>query len=209
MPDFTPPPPRKKWEAPPGYSTKVEYIAEQKMFEKERKDLSKKEIKLSQLLGKLNKSGNTSITTGPYAGNEYDYLFNKHQQVKNEIKYIDGKLKPSRLKYLRNKYKKTRFSNFRWIRETKIKVKEDTIEKENIRYNVDNDLSQRIKYFHNKTQYSDDEDDEDEREGSGAVAPRSDGESLIKRLELICGRIIAGNTSFQLEKMKNKYYIIY
>lgn len=68
MPDFTPPPPRKTWEAPPGYSTKVEYIAEQKMFEKERKDLSKKEIKLSQLLGKLNKSGNTSITTGPYAG---------------------------------------------------------------------------------------------------------------------------------------------
>lgn len=83
------------------------------------------------------------------------------------------------------------------------------MEKKTKKSDIDNDLSERIKYFHNKTQYSDDEDDEDEREGSGAVAPRSDGESLIKRLELICGSIIAGNTSIQLEKMKNKYYIIY
>ena len=227
--DFEPPPSiekkRKEWVS--GYSEK------QKELDKERKQLAEERRRLNALLGKLNRSGEYHIKSGKYKGVSYDELIRDSEILTTRIDEIENKLLLSKSKKQRMEYKKVPFLSSELREQSKKLKRTPKTTKSKKKPAIQKSLLDKIESIRKDTT-PDSDREEYEWEGSGydqnyKVVYYNNPEKLIKKLDVICGSINAGNTSNQIrnnsvtildellklkritkrmhEKIYNKYFI--
>ncbi|KAL9952331.1 hypothetical protein ACROYT_G039568 [Oculina patagonica] len=197
MPDFDPPPSierkRKKWDT----------SANQKELDRQRESLAEERRQVSVLLGKLKKSGKNMIKSGKYKGKSYNDLLEIDEDFTQKIDRIENQLLLTSQKKQRMEYKRVPFSASE-LREKSTKLKKTPRKtKPKIKPAIEKSLFDKIEGMRRNTA-PDSDREEDEWEGSGlahnykAIYYR-DPEKLIEKLDVICGSISAGNTSYELK----------
>ena len=205
MPNFEPPEPiyedkrkRKEWEP---ISNKKET---QKELDNKRKDLANERRHVNVLLGKLSKSGNTQIKSGKYQGASYEELLKKSEDLTKQIDRIEDQLLMTSQKKQRMEYKKVPFSSLELQEKSKKlkKTPKKTKSKPKTKPGIYKSLFNKMESIRSGTKP--DSDTENEFEGSGVnqnhrVIYYNNPEKLIKKLEVICGSLKAGNTSNEVK----------
>ncbi|KAL9979364.1 hypothetical protein ACROYT_G017017 [Oculina patagonica] len=199
MSDFEPSTTRKRKEWTPSSFKK----ADQKKLDNERKYLAEERRRVNVLLGKLSKSGENFIKSGKYEGKSYDELSGLSEDFTKKIDRIEDQLLLTRQKKQRMEYKKAPFSASD-LQEKSKKLKKTPRKTEyKKKPAIEKSLFDKIEGIRRETA-PDSDREEDEWEGSGlahnykAIYYR-DPEKLIEKLDIICGSISAGNTSYELK----------
>ncbi|KAL9962334.1 hypothetical protein ACROYT_G031428 [Oculina patagonica] len=201
MPDFDLPPSieRKRKEWTPSSFKK----ADQKKLDNERKYLAEERRRVNVLLGKLSKSGENFIKSGKYEGKSYDELSGLSEDFTKKIDRIEDQLLLTRQKKQRMEYNKVPFSASDLQEKSKKLKKTPRKTKYKKKPAIEKALFDKIEGIRRETA-PDSDREEDEWEGSGlahnykAIYYR-DPEKLIEKLDIICGSISAGNTSYELK----------
>ncbi|KAL9986813.1 hypothetical protein ACROYT_G001014 [Oculina patagonica] len=197
MPDFDPPPSieqkRKKWDT----------SANQKELDRQRESLAEERRQVSVLLGKLKKSGKNMIKSGKYKGKSYNDLLEIDEDFTNQIDRIENQLLLTKHKIQRMEYKRVPFSASDLQEKSKKLKKTPKKTKYKKKPTIEESLFDKIDAMRRDTAPDSDRED-DEWEGGGlannykAIYYR-DPEKLIEKLDVICGSINAGNTSYELK----------
>ncbi|KAL9981296.1 hypothetical protein ACROYT_G009982 [Oculina patagonica] len=197
MPDFDPPPSieqkRKKWDT----------SADQKELDRQRESLAEERRQVSVLLGKLKKSGKNMIKSGKYKGKSYNDLLEIDEDFTNQIDRIENQLLLTKHKIQRMEYKRVPFSASDLQEKSKKLKKTPKKTKYKKKPTIEESLFDKIDAMRRGTAPDSDRED-DEWEGGGlannykAIYYR-DPEKLIEKLDVICGSINAGNTSYELK----------
>ncbi|KAL9964193.1 hypothetical protein ACROYT_G027791 [Oculina patagonica] len=201
MPDFDPPPSierkRKEWD--PSSLKK----ADQKELDRQRESLAEERRQVSVLLGKLKKSGKNMIKSGKYKGKSYNDLLEIDEDFTNQIDRIENQLLLTKHKIQRMEYKRVPFSASDLQEKSKKLKKTPKKTKYKKKPTIEESLFDKIDAMRRDTAPDSDRED-DEWEGGGlahnykAIYYR-DPEKLIEKLNVICGSINAGNTSYELK----------
>ena len=205
MPNFEPPQPiyerkRKEWDP---ISIKK---ATQKELNNERRALAEERRQVNALLGKLLKSGESHIKSGKYEGVSYDELLRKSENFTKQINRIEDQLLLTSQKKQRMEYKKVPFSasdlqeKSKKLKKTLRKTKSEA--KPKSKPGIYKSLFDKMESMRSSTKP--DSDTDSEFEGSGLnqnykVIYYNNPEKLIKKLEVICGTLKAGNTSNEVK----------
>ncbi|KAL9979408.1 hypothetical protein ACROYT_G017070 [Oculina patagonica] len=202
MPDFDPPPSieqkRKKWDT----------SADQKELDRQRESLAEERRQVSVLLGKLKKSGKNMIKSGKYKGKSYNDLLEIDEDFTNQIDRIENQLLLTKHKIQRMEYKRVPFSASDLQEKSKKLKKTPKKTKYKKKPTIEESLFDKIDAMRRGTAPDSDRED-DEWEGGGlannykAIYYR-DPEKLIEKLDVICGSINAGNTSYELKNQDKK-----
>ena len=207
MPDFEPPPPidedemsdferkRKEWDP-----SSIEKST-QKELDKERRVLAEERRQVNALLGKLLKSGETHIKSGKYQGASYDELLRKSENFTKQIDRIEDRLLLTSQKKQRMEYKKVPFSASELQEKSKKLKKTPRKTKYKVKPDIEKSLFDKIYGMRSGTA-PDSDREENEWEGSGMdqnykVIYYNNPEKLIEKLDIICGSINAGNSSYE------------
>ncbi|KAL9986292.1 hypothetical protein ACROYT_G000416 [Oculina patagonica] len=199
MSDFEPSTTRKRKE----WTTSSFKKADQKKLDNERKYLAEERRRVNVLLGKLSKSGENFIKSGKYEGKSYDELSGLSEDFTKKIDRIEDQLLLTRQKKQRMEYKKVPFSASDLQEKSKKSKKTPRKTKYKKKPAIEKSLFDKIEGIRRETA-PDSDREEDEWEGSGlahnykAIYYR-DPEKLIEKLDIICGSISAGNTSYELK----------
>ncbi|KAL9961326.1 hypothetical protein ACROYT_G030242 [Oculina patagonica] len=206
MPDFDPPPSierkRKEWD--PSSLKK----ADQKELDRQRKSLAEERRRVSVLLGKLKKSGKNMIKSGKYKGKSYNDLLEIDEDFTNQIDRIENQLLLTKHKIQRMEYKRVPFSASDLQEKSKKLKKTPKKTKYKKKPTIEESLFDKIDAMRRDTAPDSDRED-DEWDGGGlannykAIYYR-DPEKLIEKLDIICGSISAGNTSYELKNQGGK-----
>ncbi|KAL9954950.1 hypothetical protein ACROYT_G042541 [Oculina patagonica] len=199
MPDFEPSTTRKRKEWDHTSINKTD----QQELNNLRKNLAEDRRQINVLLGKLNKSGKNYVKTGKYRGLTYDDLLKQSDNFTKQINNIENQLLLTKQKIQRMEYRRVPFTDSDLQEKSKKLKKTPRKTKYKKKPAIEKSLFEKIEGMRRDTA-PDSDREEDDWEGSGlahnykAIYYR-DPEKLIEKLDIICGSISAGNTSYELK----------
>ncbi len=170
-------------------------------LEKQRKTLAEERRVIKSLIGKLDKSNEYVIKSGKYRNKNYLELQERAKQLDKQIDDIEGELLYSENKRKRLAYKPSAQRPFSAsdlaTQATKLKKTPKRTKKKS-RPAIAESLYKKVSTMRKDTAPDSENEEEWELQGSGFNS--NNIETLIHKLDLICGSLSSGNTSSQVKK---------